>query len=794
MEKRIHQINSDDNYVQLELPALLHKLSELLCTPYGFTHLENITFIKNRQQVEKQLNEVTEMVGLIQGQHRIPLGETADIRHLLDKLQPENSFLETGEILQVKNALQAFGELSRFIKTQRSSCPNLCIYADRIHGHHPIVREIEGAIDPQGEIREDASPELRRIRRELYHAEREKKMVLLRIIKRYAEFSQDDIVTLRDGRMVLGIQQHYVNQVNGIVHGTSGSGATVFIEPMETLRISNEIQNLKIEERKEIIRILQFLSGLIREVREDLFFSLENFGRLDFIHAKARLAVEMQAAAPQISAAPRLVIQQVRHPLLLLKMGHQNVVPCSLSLGDNFHTLVITGPNAGGKTVALKTVGLMLLMVQLGMHIPAHPDSVVPLLDSVLVDIGDRQSLEQDLSTFSAHIIRLQEILQQANNHTLVLVDEIGTGTDPREGAALAIAFLTELTERKALSIATTHHGELKAFAYATEGVENASMEFDLETLQPTYRLQVGIPGSSYAFEIARRYGLSETVLKNAESITGPDKGQLENLILNLNDRLQKIESERRELSIKLSQAKGLQNLYQSEMERLKREKATLRQQAAEEARQIVENARAEIEHAVAEIRKSKASKEKIREAHGKVGQISRTIDSILAEAQPAAQSLETLHNGDIVWIEELRKEGELLSEPDVHQRAWVLVGSAKLQLDTGKLQKISKDRAESKFVFKRNEGISDKLEGGVLPELDLRGMDSFQAIEATDRYLDRAIGEGWEEVRIIHGKGTGVLRRKVNEFLAKDKRVEEKRLGKWGEGDTGVTVVKLRR
>ncbi|OPX31308.1 hypothetical protein B1H10_08960, partial [candidate division KSB1 bacterium 4484_188] len=286
----------------------------------------------------------------------------------------------------------------------------------------------------------------------------------------------------------------------------------------------------------------------------------------------------------------------------------------------------------------------MLLMVQLGMHIPAHPDSVVPLLDSVLVDIGDRQSLEQDLSTFSAHIIRLQEILQQANNHTLVLVDEIGTGTDPREGAALAIAFLTELTERKALSIATTHHGELKAFAYATEGVENASMEFDLETLQPTYRLQVGIPGSSYAFEIARRYGLSETVLKNAESITGPDKGQLENLILNLNDRLQKIESERRELSIKLSQAKGLQNLYQSEMERLKREKATLRQQAAEEARQIVENARAEIEHAVAEIRKSKASKEKIREAHGKVGQISRTIDSILAEAQPAAQSLETLH------------------------------------------------------------------------------------------------------------------------------------------------------
>ncbi len=375
-----------------------------------------------------------------------------------------------------------------------------------------------------------------------------------------------------------------------------------------------------------------------------------------------------------------------------------------------------------------------------------------------------------------------------------MLLDEIGTGTDPREGSALAIAILKELTERQALTIATTHHGELKAFANDTAGVENASMEFDLESLQPTYRLHVGIPGSSYAFEIARRYGLPEKILRQAEKILGPDKGKLENILLQLNARLQEIEKERRELSIKLSEAEGLRHLYQQEVERLKREQKDLRRKAAEEAEQIVKHANARIEKLVAEIRRAQAEKETIRQAHQEIQQLESSVQKILRETQPRFVQADRLKKGDIVWIESLRQEGELLSDPDNHHKAWVLVGEIRMKMDVRNFKKVAREEPESGKVFRRRENLPDKLESGIAPELDIRGMDSYEALQAVDRYLHQAMEESWEEVRIIHGKGSGVLRRVVNDFLARDKRVAEKRFGKWGEGDTGVTIVKLNR
>lgn len=794
MEKKIHPIANDENLHQLELPLLLEKLRELLVTPYGVNHVDQLQLLTEPTTAKTRLQEVTEMSDLMKAGYAIPLEEIDDIRPLLDRLPPEDAFLEAPELNRVKHNLQVFDELSRFIKSHQVDCPALLVYASRIHSHRSLIREIGATIDPHNEIREDASPELQRIRRDIRRLENEQKSVLTRVIKRYCEFSQDDIVTLRDGRMVLGIQQQHANRVNGIVHGTSGTGATVFIEPMETLRLSNRIQNLKIEERNEMIRILQFLSGLIREIRHDILFCIENVGMLDFIYAKSRLSVTMEAAAPQMTDRPYLRLINARHPLLLLKMGHQNVVPCNLDLGEENHTLVITGPNAGGKTVTLKTVGFMVAMAQMGLHIPAHPDSVIPLLDAILVDIGDRQNLERDLSTFSAHIIRLREILRQANTHSLVLVDEVGTGTDPREGSALAIALLNDLTERKALTVATTHHGELKAFAYNTRGVENASMQFDLDTLQPTYRLQVGVPGSSYAFEIARRYGLQESVLKRAKDTVGPDKGRLESLILELSERLQQAEKDRREVSIKRSETEGLRQLYQNETERLRREKNELRRQAAEEAQKIVREANSRIEKVISEIRSSGAGRENIREAHQEVDKLQQSVQNLLEETRPRLEESPELHQGDVVWSEALRQEGELLSEPDSRKKAWVLLGNVRMQMDTTNLRKVARKQAESHHIFRGQEPVSEVLEGGVSPELDVRGMDSLEAAETTTRYLDQALREGWEEVRIIHGKGTGVLRRKVNEILAHDKRVEDKRLGKWGEGDTGVTIVKLKK
>lgn len=784
----------DENSEQLELPALLRKLHELIRSPYGYASLDALTILHDKSLIENKLSEVNEMVGLLEGGYGAPISELPDIRPLLDRLKPEESFLEPPEINQIKSNLLLFEEINSFTKQHRELCPLLTTYFDQIHAHRSLVREIERAIDPQGEIREHASPELRRIRSEIRRLESEQKTVLLRVLKRYSEFSQDDIVTMRDGRMVLGIQQQYLPRINGIVHGTSGTGATVFVEPMETLRISNQIQNLKIEERQEIIRILRFITGLIREVREDIFYSIENYGILDFIHAKAQLARLLNASSPHINSSYSMQLIEARHPLLILKMGTGKVIPSTLTLGEQFTTLIITGPNAGGKTVALKTIGLLCLMTQLGLHIPAHPDSMVPVFDRILVDIGDRQNLEQDLSTFSAHIIRLQEILQKATSRSLVLIDEIGTGTDPREGSSLAIAFLMELNRRKVLTVATTHHGELKAFAFNTPGVENASMEFDLSTLLPTYRLQLGIPGSSYAFEIARRYGLSESVLQEAINILGAEKSQLENLIINLTERLQQTEKERREVNIKLSESEGLKNLYQLELEKLRREKTELRRQAAEEARKIVEQANTAIERLIADIRRTQAQKEKIKEAHLKIAELRQVADNVLKETQMAEAPSDEFHEGDVVWIESLKAEGELVSEPDKQQKVWVLVNDLRMNLPLQGMKKLAKPRAESRRLLARTGSGSEKLEEGVIPELDLRGMDSYQAIEETNRYLDQACQQGWDEIRIIHGKGTGTLRKQVNAFLSKDPRVEQKRLGKWGEGDTGVTVVRLKK
>ncbi|RMI15312.1 MAG: hypothetical protein D6681_04325, partial [Calditrichaeota bacterium] len=401
---------------QLEFPRIIEKLQSLLSTPFGHQEIERLEFSGNREVVEQRLQEVHQMLGLIEAGEYIPLSGFADIRPYLDQIKPEDAYLEAEALLRIKGDFQLMGELMHFFREHQEQAPLLWRYARGVHYHRNIVREIEATIDPTGEIYDDATPELRQIRKEIRTLEAEQKRMLATLQKRYAEYSQDEIVTLRDGRMVLGILPSQVSKVNGIVHGTSASGATVFVEPMETLQIGNRIQNLRIQERTEIIKILRFLTGLIRGVRDDVYYALENIAALDWIYARAQLARELQAAVPRIAETRKLKISQGRHPLLILKMGYEQVVPLNLEMGESFTTLVITGPNAGGKTVALKTVGLLMLMVQAGIPIPVSPDSEIPLLPRVLVDIGDRQSLEQDLSTFSAHIVRLKEILEQADS------------------------------------------------------------------------------------------------------------------------------------------------------------------------------------------------------------------------------------------------------------------------------------------------------------------------------------------------------------------------------------------
>ncbi len=778
---------------QLEFPHLLETLTTLSVTPYGKPVLENLSPSTDSTIVEKWLSEVEEMMGLLDAGNAIPLSGFTDVEPYLGKIQPEDAYLDPGELWEFKNVLRLMGEVNHFFKEHREEAPLLYEYGKGVHYHRQIVKEIEATIDAGGELYDNASPELRRIRIQIRTLLSQQKKVLTEVQKRYAEFSRDEIVTLRDGRLVLGILPSFVNKVSGVVHGTSATGATVFVEPMETLQISNQVQNLKIEERTEIIKILRFLTGLIRQVREDIFFAIHNIARLDVIYAKARLARQLRAAKPKLINRAYLNIRDGRHPLLILKSGHQNVTPLNLHLGEPFQVLVITGPNAGGKTVALKTVGLLLLMTQHGLLIPAHPDSEIPLLPQILVDIGDRQSLEQDLSTFSAHIIRLRDICAVADQHSLVLLDEIGAGTDPKEGSALAIAILTELAQRNILTIATTHHGELKAFAHSHPVIENASMEFDLETLQPTYRLRIGIPGSSYAFAIARRYGLPESLIQKAQELVGSEKDKLEELILNLEARLQELEKKQAALSIKLSEAEAIRTLYQREVERLKQQKTELQRQAAEEARKVLEDANALIERTVKEIRETGAARSVIKTAKEAIQEERAKVESLLTARREKPAPNAPLQKGDVVWIESLGETGEILSASPEKNKVQVLVGNVKMTLDVTGIRKIDAPAPTGKVQHRLSGPAVDKFSGGVKPELDLRGMDCEQAIEETDHYLSAAIESGWEEVRIVHGKGSGALRKCINDFLSRDKRVLSKRLGKWGEGDTGVTVVRLK-
>ena len=792
----LHQLKHDSvSLQQLEFPRIIEQLQQRLATPYGFRHLATINFSRHADVVREELQKSMEMLALLEGGYPPPISGFTDITSHLDKIKPVDAYLETDALLDIKYNLQSLIEVRLFFDQHRDEAPLLQKYAQRIHMHRDIIGQIEGTIDRSGEIFDNASPELRQVRIKIRTMESDHKKALVKIQKQYADYLQDGIVTLRDGRQVLGIQPNYVNKVNGIVHGTSSSGATIFVEPMETLKISNEIQNLRIRERVEIIKILKFLTGIIRQVRNVIYFSLENIAILDVILAKARLGNELEGSAPKITETAVLRIFNGRHPLLLLKTGREKVVPLSVKLGENIQTLVITGPNAGGKTVAMKTVGLLVLMTQMGIPIPADPDSEIPLVDKILVDIGDRQSLEQDLSTFSAHVVRLKQIVEEAGDRTLVLLDEVGTGTDPKEGAALAIALLSELTDKKALTIATTHHGELKAFAHENQSVENASMEFDLQTLAPTYRLRVGVPGSSYAIEIARRYGFPENLILAAKTYIGEEKDRLEELILSLESRLQIAEKERREANIKLTKAEALQNLYERQLDDHKKNKAARKQEAEVAALKILQEANALIEKTVQEIRESQGEKAVIKHARSTVQKQRTRLEKSLQPDLELPKPEEPLQKGDRVWVDSLNDAGELLDDPEGKKKVRVLVGNVTLTVDRNGIRRSNKSPKKEKAARTITGADVDATSGttAVTPELDLRGLDQQDAIDETDRYLSQALESGWEEVRIVHGKGSGVLRVAINNYLSRDKRVESKRLGRWGEGDTGVTVVKLR-
>ena len=701
-------------------------------------------------------------------------------------------YLSPGELLGVARCLKAI-RLCKEALESAEDCPLLGNLAQWLQAHRSIEEEIGRCIAGEEEISDGASPALLRIRRSMRIANDRVRERLGNMIRSatFQKYLQEPLVTIRNGRFVLPVKQEYRQNVPGLIHDQSGSGATLFIEPTAVVELGNEYKKLLGEEEEEIQRILSELTALCAPYSQDILEGLGILGQVDLAFAKARLGREMEGVQPEMDQQGFLRIIKGRHPLI----PKEQVVPIDVWLGEEFTTLIITGPNTGGKTVTLKTVGLFALMAQSGLFIPAQTGSRLPVFQAVYGDIGDEQSIEQSLSTFSSHMTNIVEILKQADAGSLVLLDELGAGTDPVEGAALAMSILEELHSRGCRTVATTHYSEIKAFALTRAGMENASMEFDVDRLCPTYRLFIGIPGKSNAFEISKRLGMEERLIEKAREYLKNEDVKFEDVISGAEAQRRRAEEERRLAAAERDATAKLREEMEKQRARLEGERETLRAKAREDSRRLVNETREEMEKLVAAIRAIPGLDQR---AADRV--IQRSRDALRKREADLAEPLEKksqapgaapkqVRPGETVRILSLDQKATVLSPADAKGDVQVQAGIMKLTVKLKDLRLIQ-DTAPTKGVGKVQ--LDTQRQGGL--ELDVRGKLVDEAILEVDRYIDNCLMSGLNQVSIIHGKGTGALRAGIQDYLKRDKRVKSYRMGAYGEGDAGVTVVTLKK
>ena len=701
-------------------------------------------------------------------------------------------YLSPGELLGVARCLKAI-RLCKEALESAEDCPLLGNLAQWLQAHRSIEEEIGRCIAGEEEISDGASPALLRIRRSMRIANDRVRERLGNMIRSatFQKYLQEPLVTIRNGRFVLPVKQEYRQNVPGLIHDQSGSGATLFIEPTAVVELGNEYKKLLGEEEEEIQRILSELTALCAPYSQDILEGLGILGQVDLAFAKARLGREMEGVQPEMDQQGFLRIIKGRHPLI----PKEQVVPIDVWLGEEFTTLIITGPNTGGKTVTLKTVGLFALMAQSGLFIPAQTGSRLPVFQAVYGDIGDEQSIEQSLSTFSSHMTNIVEILKQADAGSLVLLDELGAGTDPVEGAALAMSILEELHSRGCRTVATTHYSEIKAFALTRAGMENASMEFDVDRLCPTYRLFIGIPGKSNAFEISKRLGMEERLIEKAREYLKNEDVKFEDVISGAEAQRRQAEEERRLAAAERDATAKLREEMEKQRARLEGERETLRAKAREDSRRLVNETREEMEKLVAAIRAIPGLDQR---AADRV--IQRSRDALRKREADLAEPLEKksqdpgaaprqVRPGETVRILSLDQKATVLSPADAKGEVQVQAGIMKLTVKLKDLRLIQ-DTAPTKGVGKVQ--LDTQRQGGL--ELDVRGKLVDEAILEVDRYIDNCLMSGLDQVSIIHGKGTGALRAGIQDYLKRDKRVKSYRMGAYGEGDAGVTVVTLKK
>lgn len=741
-------------------------------------------------EVRTSLACVTEMKMYLEEEEEFPLAGIHPVAPSVRKSAVEGAVLAPREIMQIGTTLHATRLAREALNRRRERFALLWEIASPLAPNKVLEYNIEQAIDESGAVRSTASKELQAIRRSIADTAEQLRKRLDSILRSVSDlgFSQDDIITTREGRMVIPVKSEHRNKVPGFIHSASSSGATVFVEPTETLELNNDIRSLHFREQREIERILRQLTEQVRDQREELLANVEILALLDSLHARARYSIEVIGIAPIIEDAGPLRLVGARHPVLLMIHGRQGTVPLDLDLGNGYSTLVISGPNAGGKSVAMKCVGLLAAMVQAGLHIPAAEGTRMRIFSSMFVDIGDEQSIENDLSTFSSHLRNLRSIATQANSRSLVLIDEIGSGTDPSEGGAIAAAVLAWLTAKGVMTIATTHHSALKVFAHDTDGVENGAMEFDLATLTPTYRFRSGIPGSSYALEMARRVNIPEDILATARGYLGGQQTRLESLIAELENSAQQARRAYEQARSEKAALDGMIEEYKARMANLSREIKELKRKAVEDAEEIVQKANATIERTVREIKESHAGTEIVRQARKEIATLRSSLEKEEQETaeKPPAQPAK-LGAGSLVTLGESTDVGTVASVSADGEHAVVVFGAVKMRLRVRDLRVTTRRRRGHETPMQESEKPET-----VETDLDIRGMTGDEAIPLVDKFIDAALLAGLHRVDVIHGKGTGALRKRVGEFLSRHPRVKSHRFGEWNEGGDGATVVEL--
>ena len=790
---------NERNLRVLEFPKILDMLSGLAVTEPGREAARALTPSGDAETVRRWQDQTEEAATVIAYNGANPMAWFTDVRPFL-KLAKAGGTLSPKALLQVADALKASRTVRGALVTDREDTPNLTEMGSRLATNRSLEEEIFDAIISEDEISDHASPALYDIRRQMRVVNDRVRDRLNSIIRSSSmqKYLMDAIVTMRNGRYVVPVKAECRANVPGIVHDQSGTGSTLFIEPMGVVEAGNELKQWTIKEKQEIERILSEFSARIAPDADLIASNLTLLSELDVIFAKAVLGRQMRAVPPKLNESGHVRLLQARHPLI----DPEKVVPSTLWLGEDFTTLVITGPNTGGKTVTLKTVGLLSLMAQAGMQIPAAYGSELSVFDEVFADIGDEQSIEQSLSTFSSHMTNIVDILQNVTPRSLALFDELGAGTDPTEGAALAMSILNHLLTMKVVTMATTHYSELKAFALSTPGVENASVEFNVQTLRPTYRLSIGIPGKSNAFEISRKLGLPEFLIKDANDRLSKDAVRFEDVIANAEYHRQIAEKERQ-----LAEQAHLETQkLRDEAERLQKEiegrRETELRKAKDEARKLLQKAQRESEQIIADLKKSRGTGLKEHELHAMRAQLQDAIDANSekiksAEGEGAVPT--SLKAGDTVLLVRLNAKATVLTAPDAKGECTVQAGALKLKANMADMRTAKPDApkpVKGRQPAKGGGGGSTTISVSIrdaATDCDVRGMNLEEAVAEVDQFLDDAVLNRLHQVYIIHGKGTGTLRSGIQAHLRHHPSVQSFRIGKFGEGEDGVTVVTLK-